>query len=193
MPPLSKQQSRQDSSIRHERSPAQHNKLSPGPPGSFYHILSTEGPKKIGPEVLAQLQTPSADKSDVLDTELNLADDPDSWDVINPNTRNEEDWDRDFYSLEKRAEQLYSPAHLRLILEVQHFPSPIQISIADLNGRTPISTTNSPPSSANTDPGVSRSSNTTGPPAKPSKLSTTPTPSPPQSPPNPVSKLIAEL
>lgn len=91
------------------------------PPGSFIHSFnpnSVKGPEKIGPDVLAQLQTPSADKSDVLYTELNVDDDPDSWDVINPNTRTEEDWDRDFYSLEKRAEQLYSPAHLRLILEV---------------------------------------------------------------------------
>lgn len=103
---------------RNERSPAPPQLKSAPSSGILYRSSSTRGPEKIGPEALAQLQTPSADKSDVLNTELNLADDPDSWDVINPNTRTAEDWDRDFYSLEKRAEQLYSAAHLRLILEV---------------------------------------------------------------------------
>lgn len=75
-------------------------------------------PATLGPDALAQLQVPSADKSDVLETELNLGDDPDSWDVINPNQRTEDQWDSQLYSLEKRAEQLYSPDHLHLILEV---------------------------------------------------------------------------
>ncbi|CZT14464.1 uncharacterized protein RCC_00441 [Ramularia collo-cygni] len=108
-------------SRRSERSPAQPqvaSRTSSNPPRSD---TSTRGPKKIGPEALAQLQTPSADKSDVLHTKLILADDPESWDVINPNMLTAEDWDRDLYSLEKRAEQLYSPAHLHIILEDPEF------------------------------------------------------------------------
>lgn len=80
-------------------------------------------PATLGPEALAQLQVPSADRSDVLETELQLDDDPLSWDVINPNSRTEGQWDEQLYSLERRAEQLYSADHLHLILEDPDFHS----------------------------------------------------------------------
>ena len=90
--------------------------LSPPESASSYSI---HAPSKLGPEALAQLQVPSADKSDVLETELIDEDDPDNWDIINRNARTADDWDRQLYSLEKRAEQLYSSEHLHTILEVR--------------------------------------------------------------------------
>lgn len=84
-------------------------------PGS---AATSEQISKLGPEALAQLQIPSADRSDVLETELNLDDDPNSWDVINPNKRTPKQWDAQLYSLEQRAEELYSAEHLHVILEV---------------------------------------------------------------------------
>lgn len=84
-------------------------------------IKDYAGPEKLGSAALAQLQVPSADKSDCLETELSYEDDPNSWDIIKPNQRSEQQWDKDLYSLEKRAEQLYSAEHLHLILEDADF------------------------------------------------------------------------
>ncbi|KXT11004.1 hypothetical protein AC579_5009 [Pseudocercospora musae] len=66
--------------------------------------------------VLSPLQNPIPDKSDLHNFELNNVDDPDSWDVLKPKPV-AEDQDTQVYSLERRAEQLYSADHLRLILE----------------------------------------------------------------------------
>lgn len=56
----------------------------------------------------------------MLETELNVVDDPNSWDVINPNKRTPREWDAQLYSLEQRAEELYSADHLHMILEVRY-------------------------------------------------------------------------
>ncbi|KAF2160133.1 hypothetical protein M409DRAFT_70658 [Zasmidium cellare ATCC 36951] len=90
--------------------------LGPGSTAS-----SSNKPSKLDSEALAQLQVPSADRSDVLETELNVVDDPNSWDVINPNTRTAREWDQQLYSLERRAEELYSADHLHVILEDTEF------------------------------------------------------------------------
>lgn len=67
----------------------------------------------LSENTLAQLQTPSPDKSDILNSKLSNADDPESWDVVRPGElRN-----NTLYSLERRAELLYSADHLRTVLE----------------------------------------------------------------------------
>ncbi|KAK4495308.1 hypothetical protein PRZ48_013639 [Zasmidium cellare] len=67
---------------------------------------------------LPALQNPLADKCDVPHTELLNVDDPDSWDVIKSSHREQLDG---VYSLEERAEQLYSNEHLSLILDDPKF------------------------------------------------------------------------
>ncbi|EME84308.1 uncharacterized protein MYCFIDRAFT_115868, partial [Pseudocercospora fijiensis CIRAD86] len=66
--------------------------------------------------VLPPLQNPIPDKSDLHNFELNNVDDPNSWDVLKPRP-SAEDQATQVYSLERRAEQLYSAEHLRLIFE----------------------------------------------------------------------------
>ncbi|EME83062.1 uncharacterized protein MYCFIDRAFT_153732 [Pseudocercospora fijiensis CIRAD86] len=100
--------------------PPQTRMLSP--PGSVASY-SIGVPTTLGQHALAQLQTPSADRSDVLETELDTVDDPESWNVIKPNIRTEEQWDNELYSLEKRAQQLYSAEHLHILLEDTDFHS----------------------------------------------------------------------
>ncbi|KXT05218.1 hypothetical protein AC578_8354 [Pseudocercospora eumusae] len=100
--------------------PPQHRVLSPPPSIASYNIAV---PTTLSQHALAQLQTPSADRSDVLETELDIVDDPDSWNVIKPNMRSEEQWDKELYSLEKRAQQLYSAEHLHILLEDTDFHS----------------------------------------------------------------------
>lgn len=73
-------------------------------------------PATLPEEALVQLQTPSPDKSGIVNTELEVVDDETSWDLIKPSTEAEER-NLELYSLEKRAEQLYSQAHLRIILQ----------------------------------------------------------------------------
>ncbi|EME38798.1 hypothetical protein DOTSEDRAFT_75510 [Dothistroma septosporum NZE10] len=73
-------------------------------------------PATLGLEALFQLQSPSPDKSGIANTELEVADDETSWNLIKPSTEAEER-NAKLYSLEKRAEQLYSKAHLRIILQ----------------------------------------------------------------------------
>ncbi|KAK4508718.1 hypothetical protein PRZ48_002457 [Zasmidium cellare] len=99
--------------------PSQVGQIWSSGPGST--ASSSNRPAKLGSEALAQLQVPSADRSDVLETELHVVDDPNSWDVINPNTRTPQQWDQQLYSLERRAEELYSADHLHVILEDTEF------------------------------------------------------------------------
>ncbi|CAK4009129.1 hypothetical protein DOTSEDRAFT_75510 [Lecanosticta acicola] len=84
-----------------------------GPPGRR-QLVSDAGPVTLGDDALLQLQTPSPDKSDIQNTEPNVADDAESWDLIKPG---EQSGGANLYSLEKRAEQLYSSEHLRIILD----------------------------------------------------------------------------
>lgn len=80
-------------------------------------LNSAAGPITLDDDALLQLQTPSPDKSDIQNTELNAVDDIESWDLIKPGER----VGVNLYSLEKRAEQLYSPEHLRIILDDPKF------------------------------------------------------------------------
>lgn len=92
--------------------------MGTGPLGAARRQLdSVAGPITLGDDALLQLQTPSPDKSDIQHTELNAVDDIESWDLIVPGER----VGANLYSLEKRAEQLYSPEHLRIILDDPKF------------------------------------------------------------------------
>lgn len=73
-------------------------------------------PTKLSHDVVAHLQDPSPDKGDILNTDLNAVDDPNSWDLINREAKPIEERDASQFWLEKRAEQLYSAEHLHLIL-----------------------------------------------------------------------------
>ena len=122
-PPTPADSTGKDSVSERFPQPPETRLLSPPESASSYSI---HAPSKLGPEALAQLQVPSADKSDVLETELIDEDDPDNWDIINRNARTADDWDRQLYSLEKRAEQLYSSEHLHTILEVRTISSKLE-------------------------------------------------------------------
>lgn len=65
-------------------------------------------------QVLLPLQSLVPDNSDAHEAELTSTDDPGSWNVINPA---QADLGSGMYSLEQRAELLFSADHLRVILE----------------------------------------------------------------------------
>lgn len=56
-----------------------------------------------------------------MNTEPNVEDDPDSWDVIRPTTSLGTSTESQAYSLERRAEELYSADHLEIIMEDREF------------------------------------------------------------------------
>ncbi|KXT06905.1 hypothetical protein AC578_7236 [Pseudocercospora eumusae] len=92
-----------------------HEEKLPSPDSQTDSVDSIRSAAPPGP-VLSPLQNPIPDKSDLHNFEPNNVDDPDSWDVLKPKPA-AEDQDIQVYSLEKRAEQLYSADHLRLIFE----------------------------------------------------------------------------
>lgn len=78
-------------------------------------------PAILSPTELAQLQVPTPDKSNIINTELKLEDDPESWDVIQSPVKSSLKPDGPPYSLERRAEELYSAEHLEIIMENKEF------------------------------------------------------------------------
>lgn len=111
--PTSPPDSQHKAAIRHRESLDHHaSRPSVGSVLSGHHAA----PVTLGAEALLQLQTPSPDKSGILNTELEVVDDETNWDLIKPSTEAEER-NAELYSLERRAEQLYSQAHLQIILQ----------------------------------------------------------------------------
>lgn len=78
-------------------------------------------PAVLSANELAQLHVASPDKSGLLYSELTVGDDPESWDVIQPTTCHDSPSLTQPYSLERRAKELYSAEHLKIILEDKAF------------------------------------------------------------------------
>lgn len=90
-------------------------------PSTFDVPHNLTAPSILSQRDLAQLHVSSPEKNDILNAEINVEDDPDSWDLIHPTGSSSSSLDPQTYSLERRAEELYSAEHLEIILEDKEF------------------------------------------------------------------------